>query len=289
MKKILFGLLVMITSITVNAKSNIEVKFDKEDVYINKNNVSITKENYNKIKNVFSEEEITNLDIKTYSLIEDSKEIISVETKYIETTYFEDSLKSIKLQREISKEEYEENIARAATPPIYDQRKYTDYKTLRMIVSKDYQNIYSFYFQNVWKKMPKYRSFDIIAFRWDGNVSIRKYEGSQYFEQPNGNKETIDYNSSSENFQTFRNGISLSQNLVDDATAYDQTLTVLATCSGKVDLFGTYQHAQADISLYDSKLFTLGPSGMGGVIVFGKQSTANIYDNTPGLSTTFTC
>lgn len=296
MKKILFMITILFMGITVNASPDISILKDNRGNYTNKEGVIITPEFYNKTKDKIDAYDIENINEDLYDQIMSSEELISLQNIVVETSYIKNNKKIPIIQKVYTLEEYETQKSAlssiATATPVSTTSKY-----ITMSVTKIQGNIYSFYMSNRWKSghLPEYRSFDIFAMRWEttGKIQILNtkdysYNGTQAFDN-SGKIEEIEYTSNLSNFQTFVNGISLSQNLVDDSTYYYQTINTPVTCTGNVSLFGTYQHARGDVTLYDSKLFTLGPSGMGGVIVFGKQSTANIYDNTKGLSTSFTC
>lgn len=165
----------------------------------------------------------------------------------------------------------------------------TTYKTIYMHVST-LNGVDTFYMRNRWEKMPANRSFDVFAMRWTNanNISIRTYNGTQDYRTLNSTQE-IEYAQTSNNFQTFTNGISLSQNLVNNSTYHVQTVKVEVNCTGETTLYGTYQHAQGDVTLAQSKLFTIGAGGMGNVIYWGTNELNAIYDNTAGVNLNFTC
>ena len=111
------------------------------------------------------------------------------------------------------------------------------------------------------------------------------YDGIQFTD---GNTTTVNYDMGNGNYKFGTNAIGLSQNLVDSASNIENTLFVSGTCSGSGAVWATYQHAQANITLATSKLYNFSSSGYGGVLSF-YGAASGIYDNTTGLSLTFTC
>jgi len=160
----------------------------------------------------------------------------------------------------------------------------TDYKNIQLFV-KNSNGEKRFQIINRWKKIPKYKSFDVIAMRWTGNFKSTNHQGAQY---TNGNSGNISYTKGNNNFKVTTSGIGLSQNLVDSATTIENELVIFGTCSGSGIIYATYQHAQGNVTLATSKSYTFGSQGMGGVLNFN-ASVANIYDNTPGLSLNYIC
>lgn len=135
-----------------------------------------------------------------------------------------------------------------------------------------------------WKKMPVYRSYDVIALRGE-NVSFTSsnYSGTQKFVK-DGISKAVLYDSTSPNLKVFSNGLGVSMNLVDDATAYTLTLSVPYKKTGNnATIYGTYQHSQADITLVQSQKYTIGVGGYGNVLKFD-NSVKSFFDNMSGVS-----
>lgn len=290
MKKILYAILLLLLLSATNVKAEIPEKFNKSGIYTNKNGVQISKENYNKIKEFVNETKLENIDKKIYKEIEESDRIVAFESAVIETIYTTIGNKKIILENNyISEEEYEK---RAIASRSYNDVVDTEYKHIHLMAT-DKGGTYTFYIQNNWLKTPKYKSFDVIALRWEGSVVEHRDTavGSQDYMQFKGqvNPPTIDYNSSSSNFKFSNIGVGLSQNLVDDASYYTNVLRINTTCSGNVILYGTYQHSQADISLADSQSYTFSEAGLGDILYFRNTSIGNVYDKTPGLKVSFVC
>lgn len=160
----------------------------------------------------------------------------------------------------------------------------TDYKYIQLMTNSG-SSPKRFYIYNKWLKMPKNKSFDVIALRWNSGFTLTEYYGNQY---TNGNSGDIAYPIGNSNYKIGSNAIGLSQNLVDSATSIENELIIWGTCSSDGTIYGTYQHAQSDITLATSKLYNFSVSGMGNVLSF-YGNASEIYDDTPGLSLSYTC
>ena len=135
-----------------------------------------------------------------------------------------------------------------------------------------------------WVKLPTYSSYDVIAVRGDG---VRFYngtiKGTQSYHENNTNQ-IINYNRNSNNTKIFDNGVGISMNLVDGASDYELTLEVgYYKTSNSGTVYGSYQHAQRNVSLNQSQNYSLSASGLGGVIDFS-TSVRNYYDGMGGVS-----
>lgn len=133
--------------------------------------------------------------------------------------------------------------------------------------------------------MPQYRSYDVIAMRWTGFKMI-SFNGVQ-IGKIGGQENTVLYDSSSSNVKTDTNGIGISMNLYDDATTLDLSLNV----NGKItetsmDVYGTYQHAQGNLTLADSKSYSFSSNGLGEVLYYSNTNIRNMYDNMSGVKVT---
>lgn len=290
MKKTLFAILMMLLVTNVNA-SSIESEIYEKGQYTNTNNVTIDLDNYNKIKSLMSESEIENIDARFYEAIKVSNDIKNIESAIIESTYLTVGNDEFLVNENIlTQDEYNTRVkSRTSENDVYK----IEYKQIHLMASEENNEKMSFYIQNVWQKTPKIKSFDVIALRWSGTVTPDKNSanGIQDYKSTlqQVNPPTITYANTSGNMKYFSNGVGLSQNLVDDASYYVNVLSINATCSGIVNLYGTYQHAQSDLSLTQSQNYTISSSGLGKVLYYSDTSIRNTYDNTAGLLVSFSC
>lgn len=286
MKKILFMCALFLISVSVNAQSIKEV-IKEDGYYTNLNGVKITEENYNKVKDYYSEDKINNISKALYQAIEKSNGLKGYDEKVIDTGYIiqNGNIKQVTMVRD----EYDLNS-------LFSTALGRDYvitasKRIQLSVFDGSNNENIFSIENSWitGKLPKYRSYDVFALMWEGGNVIKKSLVAEQDYGINGREEIIYYDEHSGNVKNFSNGVGLSQNLVDDATSYYQFMNQHVTCTGgKTTVYGTYQHAQADVTLAQSMSYSLTTKGMGGVIGFS-SSVEQYYDNTPGVKVTFTC
>lgn len=135
-----------------------------------------------------------------------------------------------------------------------------------------------------WLKSPTYTSYDVIAVRGYG-VSFYNdtLVGMQTYNK-NGQVQNINYNINSNNTKVFTNGVGISMNLVDGASDFELLLEVgYVKTSNSATVYGSYQHAQKNVTLNQSKNYTISPNGLGEVIDFS-SSVRNYYDGMGGVN-----
>lgn len=189
--------------------------------------------------------------------------------KYFKTMYYN----GVGITHEISEDEYNESPSII----LYNTSVITEYKHLKINVKSSNVNLIL-----TWRDEPVYRSYDVIALR-GANVSFNNASllGYQYYN--NGSNKII-YDYSSNNTKKFSNGIGVSMNMVDNATDYIMSLSVDYSVIGSSGtIYGSYQHSQRDITLAQSKNYSLSPSGYGNVILFD-SSVAPYFDGMTGVS-----
>ena len=163
----------------------------------------------------------------------------------------------------------------------------TEYKRLTMnFVSQPAKSHKTVSVKCEWLKLPKYRSYDVIAIRvTDANAVFGFDEnlvsGSQKWD---GNIVNYDSSSGKDHFKFTSKGVGLSMNLSDDA---EKTIEceLIVTFGSTADPFiaaGSYQHATSNVTLTQSKWYDIMASGYGYVIDF-YDIIQDKYDNTPGL------
>ncbi len=217
-----------------------------------------------------------------------SGDVEAYDSVIVATTYYSNNISTPRVIKQEILTNYDTSIAalddRCELVSTTEGQCETDYKFIRLMV-RNSSGRKLFHIINEWKQMPKYKSFDVIAFRWTGDFALEDYTGNQY---TNGNSGNILYLEGNGNFKEGTYGLGLSQNLVDSATLIENELIAFGSCSNGGTLYGTYQHAQANITLATSKSYSFNSTGMGGVLKF-TGNAVGIYDNTPGISLSYTC
>ena len=77
------------------------------------------------------------------------------------------------------------------------------------------------------------------------------------------------------------NGAGLAINLYDDITPLNERIMITSSTDFGEIIYGPYQHAVRDVSLSIANSYTIGPNGLGGVIV---QEYPQYYDGIVGVS-----
>ena len=211
--------------------------------------------------------------------------------KYIETSTYIDSKnpnKNVTKQRTLTSDEYN-NWSSNQTKSSCDYWGAADcWETNAKRIVIIYQEYPSEQAKvlNQWKTMPTVRSYDTIGLLYN-NFTMTSASGRQWYNtssNPNVNQ-YIDYSYGGTNMKistTGQKGVSISQNIVDDAyTVLQNDLYVYGTQGNYMQMAGSYQHAVNDISLATSKNFTFDAWGMGKV--FNWNVSWNNWDNMQGV------
>ncbi len=198
---------------------------------------------------------------------------IAEETKFFKTTISGDG--KYFYTTEVSEEEYN-NVTEEVLTRSYVE---TQYKKLSITKTSSYANL-----TVEWKVLPSCRSFDVIAIRGEGvTFTASSLSGEQLYVK-NNTSDIVNYTYTSNNTKIFSTGAGISMNLVDDATSYTLKLRIIYNKTGNnPKIFGSYQHTQTNLTLSQSKNYTLSSSGYGKVINFA-SSVKSYYDNMPGVS-----
>ena len=270
---------------------------DKETTqayYTNMNGAELTKEQYCNLEKVFDKDTIATLAPEVIDIYKDCKNIgYSEKTYYIKTvSRYNDDIFLGEEDQIVDKFEYDFGDVLKSTSysaccgsDTYE----TSYKKLKIQITYT-AGKRTVTVTNTWKKIPKIKSYDVIAlapgvtcaqFTEDINTKsgYQKYDGN-----------LINYSPSSSNFKTcngsgfLKKGIGLSQNIVDSTSSslINQISTTFTSSSMDFCAYGSYQHATSNVSLSQSKNYTINILGMGGLIYFN-SSVAGYYDDMPGV------
>lgn len=293
MKKIIILAIFLLIFSNYNLLSTVNASEQERAFFINMNNVKLTKTQYNNLRKNFSHDTINTM---TIEMIDPIKNISSLQkittTKFLKIVIKYSSDTVTQYQEEVTESEYYNSIEPESTFMINSNIDYveTTYKKITLDVtfgasiSTKYVTL-----TNVWKQIPKVKSFDVLAisvgvpsisFNFNGYKSgYQKWDGNVInYDSSNGNWKIVDSST------IWKKGIGLSQNIVNDtATSLENSITVVFL-SGTLPfpVRASYQHAVTDVTLLQSKDYTIGVDGMGEVLKFS-SSTWPKYDNTPGL------
>lgn len=273
-------LAILLAPALVSAKMN-EIYFKTESGY------GITKEQYNNLIKVFSRDTIYTLENSVIDLYKDIDNLTKTENvKYIRTDDYLDAAGNIisTIESEVTKDEAEtfvENQKNGIQP--LDSSHQTNMKriSISLLNRGDTKTITV---TNKWLSIPSVKSYDVIAYRSGSGADIRINSVSGY-QKWDGN--TISYNMGSENYKGTTNGCGISMNIVDDVrNSLENSMTAtVANGSYTYTAFGTYQHATSNVTLAQSKNYSINANGLGGVLDFA-NSVRGYYDGMQGVSIT---
>lgn len=159
----------------------------------------------------------------------------------------------------------------------------TTYKRLKII-----KNGMLITLQLTWLNIPTVRSYDVMGIQWSSSFDPdwNSYSGKQ-----TSNVGTTNYTAAKSPgyFKEYSHAITLAMNLYDSATSLTNYLEITGTCSGTININGSYQHATKDISLANlNNNYGLNANGLGGMFDFW-GAASGVYDGMAGVNTSFTC
>lgn len=246
---------------------------------------AISDEEYNRLKLVFS-------DAKISTMSEEEK--INYLTKYnlenaiTSSVYFKgvsnNNNNDSYTWTEITKEEYEQEKEIAPYSNYYS----TNYKEESLVALPFQSNskYYTFTLYANWFAMPAIRSYDVIAMRFYNVALISDTQNGmqKYRKKGASSHSSVDYSPNGTNISKQDAGFGISMNLVDDSIDY---LHLEINCEGVVSgtnphVYGAYQHAVSNVTLAQSKSYTISGAGYGNVINFS-TSVQNKYDGMRGV------
>lgn len=158
----------------------------------------------------------------------------------------------------------------------------TNYKTLN-VTAIPYDSVnYAITLTLNWKKMPATRSYDVIALRFS-NMAMSNGTQSGHQIYTGG---SVYYSYGGTNMKLASNGFGISMNLVN-STSINSLQCFISVNAAKTNststIYGAYEHAKSNVTLAQSKDYTISSGGMGHVINFS-SSVWNYYDNMNGVS-----
>lgn len=276
------------------------VSAEEEPIYFkNMNGVELTETQYNNLRRGFSHDTINTMSQEMIDVFKDDETVTQTSsTKYVKTeTRYVNGVVVSNNDTEISLNEYNNasttpTIVYSNTATTNSNSDYveTNYKKITLTVTTGASiSTKVVTLTNVWKTIPSTKSFDVLAlapgvastsFNFNGLRSgYQKYdENIITYSQNSGNWKTVSSNT------IWKKGLGLSQNIVNStSTSLENSITVYFLCGADpFPIRGTYQHATSEVTLSQSQNYTMGTSGMGGVLIFA-SSVASKYDDTPGL------
>ncbi len=251
-----------------------------------KEGYDIPEENYQKLKNLYSDVSIYMMPYEKYTnLMSSSINFDNVQevSKYIYTIC--DNFTGECEDTEISEEEYKNGLVYLPAPMATDVYS-TAAKELTLRLTTPSNNLVYFTLSNFWSPyhLPQVRSFDVIGVRI-GNFHVvnGSQTGSQTY-QTNGEYKSVWYAPNGTNISNQSTGFGISMNIVNDNITY---LENSIEGSLQIDavpavIYGSYQHAVVDVDLATSKSYTITSGGLGYVFKFSSSKIESYYDKMHG-------
>ncbi|MDE5630036.1 MAG: hypothetical protein K2I70_00400 [Bacilli bacterium] len=149
----------------------------------------------------------------------------------------------------------------------------TTYKQLKIINNNGYVTL-----MLSWKQQPKIRSYDVIGVRYDSGCSLDSFSFKQIYV-----KDNTSHVSKNGEYKLATNGLGLTFKVETGSVV---TSTLSFSVKGSCRMYGSYQHAQASLSLKDAKDYQISSSGLGRVFKFSKSEISNKYDAMTGVDIT---
>lgn len=277
---------------------------NSDGTYTTKSGTTLTSKQYEMLKDdKWPEADIEKVSKEIVEGIESGYYDFGTTTKHIITTTRYDALGRVidVKQLEVPKEEAEkvlnnDNYHILSDLKLHDIKKERvastfgggsgtwDYETTYKQLTIHYENInyvYNIDLNNEWKKTPQVKGYDVIAVRFTNNVDPSNY--TVYGRQDANNGNTAIYNNDNSNYVKFKNGVGLTQNLYDASTNFHNYLQVQSNYYLGSVVYGTYQHCRnINLSMAQSKSYTIGAGGLGDVILF-KNNIGQYYDDMLGV------
>lgn len=282
-KKIALFLLIA----TMFFPSSILAKENNLTFYTNMNGVELTKEQYSNLNKVFDEDTIATLTEQQINYYKNNSNLSKTEnTKYIRTdNYYDNNGNLISSEDTIVNENDALSFIKSQNEgiSILGSSHQTTMKKLTISLVTTH-SVKTITITNTWLSIPSTKSYDVIGFRngTGTSLSISSVSGYQNYD---GN--VISYKNGGDNYKEPKGGCGISMNIVDSVSSSlsnGMTVTIWNNAT-TYTAYGTYQHAQSNVTLAQSKNYTISSSGLGGVLDF-ENSVKGYYDGMQGVDIT---
>ncbi len=261
------------------------------------NGAVLTEEQYDRLSQVFSEDTLYTMTPETIDLVKDETNLKKTEKESyirIDTYYDNDGTLVDQVETEVSEAEALNFGDDEITTYSWNGTHQTNMKRLHMqVIANGYASQKVVTLTNTWLSIPSTKSYDVIALRPGSNsmtvnVSTSTISGYQKWD---GNYVNYDKNSDNTKISssfTGKGGIGISMNIVDSVTSSLENSMTVVFISGAdpFKISGTYQHAQSNVTLSESKNYTFSDKGYGNVLDFA-SSVKSKYDQMQGIELSY--
>ena len=237
-----------------------------------------TEEDYNKLRSIFSEERISLMSDEEKAIYTDNE--VTVEEKLYKGTL---TLNNTYIYEELDPS-LADDIKENSQINTYDAFYQTTYKKISFIDANVNSNVHQLTVYTQWLIVPVTQSFDVTAMRVEDAYIVEGTQRGIQVYMKNGTTGYVNYSPNGTNIRKEDDGFGISMNLVNNAQYYETEISanVVAT-SQYAKAYGTYQHAVTDVSLDESRSYTISYNGFGDVVNFA-TGVQNLYDRMNGVS-----
>lgn len=160
----------------------------------------------------------------------------------------------------------------------------TSYKNIQILRTSTGNNYYLMYLINDWLIEPSTKSYDVIAMRVDDATMVAGTQSGIQMYMVNGTSGSVNYSYQGTNMVLSSNGFGISMNLVDAADEFTCEIEAIVQATTEwATVYGSYQHAVRNVTLAQSKSYTISHNGYGKVVNFA-TGIQNTYDEMKGVS-----
>ena len=245
----------------------------------------ITTEEYNQLREMFSEARIAIMTDEEKEMFLDEDLIRS--EQYFEVTetangtynYTAIDSENGKAIMEAGIANMENGISTFSSPTSHE----TSYKRIMILATPINSNTYSMLLYTQWLLTPSTQSYDVTAMRGDHATIVDGTQSGTQTYYKNGAYGYVNYSPNGTNIVKQSNGFGISMNLVNNASYYETDISATVTADDQyATVYGTYQHAVRDVTLDESKAYTISHNGYGKVVNF-VTSVQDNYDRMQGV------
>jgi len=160
----------------------------------------------------------------------------------------------------------------------------TSYKRINISRTTLDNNMHEIFLNTEWLITPVVKSFDVTGIRtFDATVSEGTQLGVQTAWNSTDGFSYVSYSPNGTNIRKQSNGFGISMNLINSGVDFYADIQALVTANSPyAKVYGSYQHAMANVSLIASQSYNISQAGLGHVFNFATE-IEDYYDGMGGV------
>ena len=160
----------------------------------------------------------------------------------------------------------------------------TAYKRISISYMHLHDNYYKIFLGTEWLVTPNVKSFDVTGIRvYDATITDGLQFGTQAAWNPTDGFSYVHYSPNGTNIVKQNNGFGISMNLINSGVEFYADIETYVTATSQyAKVYGSYQHAVYNVTLIDSKSYTISGAGLGYVFNFA-TAVEDLYDGMGGV------